>query len=314
VLSTLPLFHVTGMQHSMNAPIFSGSTMVLLTRWNRNTAAELIQSQGCTHWTNISTMVVDFLSIPNLANYNLESLCAVGGGGAPLPEAVGEKLYQMTGVRYAEGYGLTETISQTHFNPKDRPKLQCMGIPSFDVDARIIDPETLAELGPNQEGEVIVNGPQVFKGYWNLPDETEKAFVTRDGKRFFRTGDIARFDEEGYFFMVDRVKRMINTSGYKVWPTEVESILYKHPAIQQACVIGVPDDRRGETVKAFVVLQEKEKGNVTEQDIIEWAKKNMAAYKYPRIIQFLDALPVSGSGKILWRQLQEQEQSTSKQN
>jgi fatty-acyl-CoA synthase len=114
--------------------------------------------------------------------------------------------------------------------------------------------------------------------------------------------------------MVDRVKRMINTSGYKVWPTEVESILYKHPAIQQACVIGVPDDRRGETVKAFVVLQEKEKGNVTEQDIIEWAKKNMAAYKYPRIIQFLDALPVSGSGKILWRQLQEQEQSTSKQN
>lgn len=311
-LSVLPLFHVTGMQHSMNAPIFSGSTMVLMTRWNREIAADLIQRYGCTHWTNISTMLVDFLSNPRISDYDISSLKAIGGGGAPLPEAVGQKLFDMTGVRYAEGYGLSETISQTHTNPGDRPKMQCLGIPHFDVDARIIDPETLRELGPNEEGEIIVNGPQVFKGYWQRPEETEKSFIELDGKRFFRTGDIGRYDEEGYFFMVDRVKRMINASGFKVWPTEVESILYKHPAVQQACVIGVPDEKRGETVKAYVILNEKDRGKVTEQEIIDWSKEQMAAYKYPRIVQFVESLPVSGSGKILWRLLQEQEMASLK--
>ncbi|MBX6395801.1 MAG: long-chain fatty acid--CoA ligase [Alicyclobacillaceae bacterium] len=308
-LATLPLFHVTGMQHSMNAPIYGGSTIVLMTRWNRDLAARLIERYGCTHWTNISTMVVDFLSNPDLSKYDIRSLVSIGGGGAALPEAVGEKLFQTTGVRYAEGYGLSETMSQTHMNPPDRPKLQCMGIPAFDVDARIIDPDTGRELGPGEEGEVIVSGPQVFLGYWNRPEETEKAFLTIDGKLFFRTGDIARYDEEGYFFMVDRVKRMINAAGFKVWPSEVEAILYRHPAIKEACVIGRPDPRRGETVKAFVVLQDEYRGKVSEQDIIEWSKGQMAAYKYPRIVEFVDRLPVSGSGKILWRQLQEEERA-----
>ncbi|PWA08049.1 long-chain fatty acid--CoA ligase [Pueribacillus theae] len=307
-LTTLPLFHVTGLQHSMNTPIYNGATMVVMTRWDRDVAATFIERYRCTHWVNIATMVVDFLANPNLPNYNIESLTSISGGGAALPEAVGEKLYEMTGVRYTEGYGLTETISQTHSNPSERPKMQCMGIPQFDVDARIIDPNTMKELGPNEEGEVIVNGPQVFKGYWNRPEETKNAFIEMDGKTFFRTGDIARYDEEGYFFMVDRVKRMINASGFKVWPAEVESILYKHPAVEQACVIGVPDPRRGETVKAFIVLKEESKGNTTEEEIIEWSKTQMAAYKYPRIVQFQDSLPISGSGKILWRKLQEQEE------
>lgn len=306
-LATLPLFHVTGMVHSMLAPIFSGGTMVLMTRWDRSTAAELIDCCGCTHWTNIATMVVDFLANPNLSEFNLETLGSIGGGGAPLPEAVGEKLFELTGVRYAEGYGLSETIAQTHFNPPDRPKLQCMGVPSFDVDSRIVNPETLEECGPNEEGEIVVNGPQVFNGYWNRPEETEKSFITLDGKAFFRTGDIAKFDEEGYYFIIDRVKRMINASGFKVWPTEVESILYKHPAVWQACVIGVPDERRGETAKAFIILNEKERGSVSEEDIINWSKEKMAAYKYPRYVEFLEELPMSGSGKILWRKLQEWE-------
>lgn len=308
-LATLPLFHVTGMVHSMHGAIFAGGTMVLLTRWNRELAAALVERYGCTHWTNISTMVVDFLANPNLAKYRLQSLIVVGGGGAPLPEAVGEKLFQLLGLKYTEGYGLSETISQTHLNPVDRPKLQCMGIPTFDVDARIINPETLQELGPGEQGEVVVNGPQVLKGYWNRPEETEAAFITLEGKQFFRTGDIAKYDEEGYFFIVDRVKRMINASGFKVWPTEVEAILYKHPAIQQACVIGALDPRRGETVKAYVILAEEERGKVSEQDIIEWAKDKMAAYKYPRLVQFVESLPISASGKILWRKLQEDEKA-----
>ncbi|MFA8437443.1 long-chain fatty acid--CoA ligase [Pueribacillus sp. YX66] len=310
--TTLPLFHVTGLQHSMNAPIYSGATMVMLTRWDRDTAGTLIERYGCTHWINIATMVVDFLANPNLGNYDISSLKSIGGGGAPLPKAVGEKLYEVTGVQYAEGYGLSETISQTHSNPGDRPKLQCMGVPQFDVDARVIDPNTEKELGPNEEGEVIVHGPQVFKGYWNRPEDTESSFIELDGKRFFRTGDIAYYDEEGYFFMVDRVKRMINASGFKVWPAEVESILYKHPAVEQAVVIGTPDPKRGETVKAFIILREDSKGSVTAEDIIEWSKTQMSAYKYPRIVEFVDELPMSGSGKILWRKLQEREEQLQK--
>lgn len=312
-LATLPLFHVTGMVHSMLAPIFSGSTIVLMTRWDRDSAGQLIDRCGCTHWTNIATMVIDFLANPNLSEYNLETLGSISGGGAPLPKAVGEKLYELTDVRYAEGYGLSETISHTHFNPLNRPKLQCMGVPSFDVDSRIINPDTLEECGPNEEGEVVVNGPQVFKGYWNRSEETEKSFITMDGKSFFRTGDIAKYDEEGYYFIVDRVKRMINVSGFKVWPTEVESILYQHPAVEQACVIGVPDERRGETPKAFIVLNEKDRGSVTKEDIIHWSKEQMAAYKYPRYVDFLEELPMSGSGKILWRKLQEWEREKAQQ-
>jgi fatty-acyl-CoA synthase len=305
-LATLPMFHVTGMQHSMAAPIYYGGTMILLTRWDRELAASLVEQHGITHWTNISTMVVDFLGNPKIAEADLSSFQAVGGGGAPLPAAVGEKLEALTGIRYAEGYGLTETISQTHFNPPDRPKLQCLGIPSFDVDARIVNPETLEELGVGEEGEIVSSGPQIMRGYWHRPEADEETFFERDGRRFMRTGDIAMRDEEGYYFMVDRLKRMINASGYKVWPAEVESMLYGHPAIQEACVIGIPDEQRGETAKAFVVLRDGE--DATAEDIIEWAKGEMAAYKYPRHVEFIDELPKSGSGKILWRELQEQEQ------
>ncbi|XJZ28877.1 long-chain fatty acid--CoA ligase [Bacillota bacterium Lsc_1132] len=306
-LMTLPLFHVTGMVHSMHMPIFSGSTMVIMTRWNREAAVELIKNEGCTHWVAIATMIVDFLANPKLKAEDLATLTSISGGGASLPEAVGEKLYKMTGLRYVEGYGLSETIAQTHFNPADRPKMQCLGIPSFDVDARIIEPVTGKELGVGEIGEIIVHGPQVMVGYFNRDDENRSAFIEHDGKQFFRTGDIGRYDEEGYFFIVDRVKRMINASGYKVWPTEVESYLYKHPAIQQACVVGVPDPRRGETVKAFVILNEEAEGKVSEQEIIEWAKEHMAAYKYPRYVEFKKEFPVTSSGKILWRKLQEEE-------
>jgi fatty-acyl-CoA synthase len=315
-LMSLPLFHVTGMVHSMNMPIYSGSTMVIMTRWNRENAVELIKSQQCTHWVAIATMIVDFLSHRSLKQEDVASLQAISGGGAALPEVVGERLFNLTGLRFVEGYGLSETIAQTHFNPPDRPKMQCLGIPSFDVDARIIEPTTGEELGVGQVGEIIVNGPQIMTGYYKREEENKKSFIELDGKSFFRTGDIGRFDEEGYFFIVDRVKRMINASGYKVWPTEVESYLYKHPAIQQACVVGVPDPRRGETVKAFVILNEDFEGKVTEEEIIEWAKEHMAAYKYPRYVEFKTQFPVTASGKILWRKLQEEEwnkqESTSK--
>jgi len=304
-LVTLPLFHVTGLLHSMLTPVLAGGMMVLLTRWDRDYAGKAIEKYRCSHWVNISTMLIDFLANPKLEEYNVSSLQFVGGGGAPLPEAVGQQLQEWTGLQYVEGYGLSETISHTHFNPPDRPKLQCLGIPSFDVDARVIEPSTGKELGVNEEGELIVNGPQVFKGYYNREEENKASHILIDGKQFFRTGDIVKMDEEGYFFMVDRLKRMINAAGFKVWPAEVESILYKHPAVQQACVVRAPDRKRGETVKAFIILNDDAVGKTTEEDIMEWSETQMAAYKYPRIVEFRDSFPTTSSGKILWRKLQE---------
>ncbi|AXF55336.1 long-chain fatty acid--CoA ligase [Salicibibacter kimchii] len=311
-LAALPFFHVTGVIHSLLMPLTTGASIVIMTRWNREHAAEMIERHQITNWVNISTMVVDFLANPNIQAYEISSLKSISGGGAALPEAVGERLHEWLGLQYFEGYGLTETISQTHFNPPHAPKLQCLGIPSFDVDSRVIDPVTLQELKVGEVGEIIVNGPQVFQGYYNRAEETAEAFVELDGKRFFRTGDMGRMDDDGYFFMVDRIKRMINASGYNVWPSEVESYLFKHPDIQQACVIGVPDPLRGENVKAFVVLHPESEGKVTEKEIIEWAKEQMAAYKYPRLVEFRTSLPTTASGKILWRQLQEEEAERSK--
>lgn len=308
ILTTLPLFHVAGMQSSMNGPIFIGACMVLMTRWNREIAAELMQRYRVSCWSNIATMAVDFLTQGNLERFDLSSLKNIGGGGAAMPGPIKEKLKLLLGLDYIEGYGLSETMAATHMNPKARSKSQCLGIPSFDVDSRVIDSTTGEELQPNQVGEIVCHGPQLFKGYWKRPEETEKAFIELDGKRFLRTGDLGYYDEEGYFFMVDRIKRMINASGYKVWPSEVEGLMYRHPAINQCCVISSPDPRRGETVKALVILQPEQQGT-SAAAIIDWCKDNMAAYKVPSSIEFRQQLAQSASGKLLWRQLQDEEWS-----
>jgi fatty-acyl-CoA synthase len=216
-------------------------------------------------------------------------------------------LKDLVGLDYIEGYGLSETIAPTHINPPDRPKKQCLGIPIFDTDVRIVNPDTLEELGVDEVGEIVSSGGQIFKGYWKNPDATAAAFFERDGKRFFRTGDLGRRDEEGYFFIVDRLKRMINASGYKVWPAEVETMLYRHPDVQEACIVGTPDPSRGETVKAFIVLKAGRRGEVSADEIIGWAREHMAAYKIPRVVEFAETLPKSATGKVQWRLLQERE-------
>lgn len=306
-LTVLPLFHVTGMQGGMNSPLYTGSTIVLLPRWDRDAAAQLIARYRVTNTQMIVTMVVNLLSNPRLAEYDLSSIRRLSGGGAAMPEAVAAKLQELCQIDYIEGYGMSETMAATHINPPDRPRKQCLGIPIFDVDARVVDPVTFTELPPGEVGEIIVHGPQLMQGYWGQAEATAQAFVTLDGKRFLRTGDLARTDEDGYFFMVDRLKRMINASGYKVWPAEVEALMYAHPAIQEVCVIAARDERRGETVKAVVVLRDAFKGQVSEQDIVDWAHGHMAAYKSPRLVSFVDSLPKSGTGKVQWRALQERE-------
>jgi fatty-acyl-CoA synthase len=306
-LVVLPFFHVTSMQGGMNAPLYQGSTIVLMCRWDREVAAELIQRYGLKSWTASATMVIDFLANPRVAEYDLSTLCRVSGGGAAMPAAVGERLHQLIGSPYIEGYGLTETIAPTHINFVERSKRQCLGVPVFNTDSRIVDPETLVELPAGQVGEIVTHGPQVFQGYWHNDAATNAAFFELDGKRFFRTGDLGYVDAEGYFFLVDRLKRMINASGYKVWPAEIEAQMYQHPAIQEVCVIAARDAHRGETVKALVVVRSTHKGKVSEAEIIEWTRQNMAAYKHPRIVELVASLPKSATGKVQWRELQEQE-------
>jgi fatty-acyl-CoA synthase len=307
VLCALPMFHVTGMQSGMNSPIHLAATIVVLSRWDRDCAAMQIERARITNWSAITTMMVDFLSNPNLARYDLSSLEVLGGGGAAMPEALARKLEAVIGLPFVEGYGLSETMAPTHINPPQRPKRQCAGIPFFNTDARVIDPESRNELQVNEVGEIIVHGPQVFRGYWKQPEATAAGFIEHDGKRFFRTGDLGYYDEEGYFFITDRLKRMINCAGFKVWPAEVEAMLYAHPAIQEACVIGARDAYRGETVKAFIVLRKQFAGQIEPAAITDWAREKMAAFKVPRIVEFVEELPRTATGKILWRKLQEEE-------
>lgn len=302
-LSALPFFHVTGMQGTMNTPIYLGSTFVILSRWDREVTIKLVERYRISRLAMISAMVVDLLSSPNLNKHDLSSISRISGGGAAMPEAVAEKLQQLFGLNYIEGYGMSEMMAPSHINPEYHPKKQCLGMPIFDVDSRIIDTETLEELPQGEVGEIVVHGPQVMKGYWNDPSGTAEVFIKLDGKTFLRTGDIGRVDEEGYFFMVDRLKRMINASGFKVWPVEVESLMYKHPAIQEACVVGAQDSKRGETVKAIVVLKDDYQGQVSESDLITWCRGHMAAYKVPQIIEFMEDLPKTATGKIRWREL-----------
>jgi fatty-acyl-CoA synthase len=307
VLGVVPLFHVTGMLYGMHTPILGGATVVMMPRWDREVAGRLISRHRVTHWTNIPTMIIDMFGSPNIASFDLTSLRQLSGGGAAMPQAVAERLQQQFGITYCEGYGLTETAAPSHSNPPERAKLQCLGMPIFATDARVVDPSTLKELPPNEVGEIIIHGAQVFKGYWRNDAATAAAFIDFEGKRFFRTGDLGRMDEEGYFFITDRLKRMINASGFKVWPAEVETLLFKHPAVQEACVIASRDAYRGETVKAVIVLRAAAKGKTTADDIINWSRESMAAYKVPRLVEFVDELPKSGTGKVMWRTLQERE-------
>lgn len=300
VLSVLPLFHVLGMQQTMNCSIYMGNTIVLLSRFDLEAILKGIEMYKCTIMVSIAPIDQAIATYPYTKNYDLSSLRLCVSGGAPVPLGVFEKFKEVTGCELLEGYGLSETISQVTINPLDRPKRGSVGIPVFDVDAKIVDIETgTKELAPGEEGEIIFKGPQVMKGYWNQPELT-KATI-RDG--WIYTGDIAKMDEDGYIYIVGRKKEMLIVSGYKVWAAEVEQLLKKHPAVYQAAIVGVPDPQLGEKVKAYVVLRPDYKDRVTEEKLREWAKRKMADYKCPKEIEFVNQLPRSGSGKILKRML-----------
>jgi fatty-acyl-CoA synthase len=305
-LAPVPFFHVSGLTGTMNNGVYQSWTIVLMTRWDPVLAAHLIEKHKVTRWNCLPTMVGDVLINPESAKRDLSSLKMISGGGAAMPEAVAKSLKEKLGVELIEGYGMTEFMSATHMNPPARLKRQCLGIPIFDCEALILDLDTGAPLPPGTQGEIVMRGPHLMQGYWKQPVATEESFIEIGGKKYLRTGDVGVVDEDGYFFIKDRKKRMINAAGYKVWPVEVENFFYQHPAIQECCIIASPDARRGEQVK-LVAVKKPGNDNVSAGDVIAWARERMANYKVPRQVEFVPALPRSGSGKILWRALQEKE-------
>lgn len=306
-LGAAPMYHVSGFNHAVTSPVYAGASIAIVPRWDRDLATALMADYGVTHASLAPTAIIDLLANPRLDEFDLTRLRRITSGGAAMPDEVWKRLNERLGLPFIEAYGMTETAATTHLNPIENPRPKCLGIPFFNTSACIIDAEKGEELAVGEIGEIAVRGPQLFRGYWNQPEATREAFAEIDGQSFYRTGDIGYRDADGFFYMTDRAKRMINASGLKVWPTEVENVLYQHDDVLEACVIAVKDSYRGETVKALIRLRDNATGSVTESEIIEWSRQRMAAYKYPRIVEFVDMLPKSPAGKILWRELQDLE-------
>jgi len=301
VLTVIPLFHVYAMTVCMNLGILGGSQLVLLPRFDLQEVLQTIKTVKPTLFPGVPTMYVAINSHPQAEDYGISSIRLCVSGSAPMPVEVMREFEAKTQATIIEGYGLSEASPVTHFNRMDNRKPSSIGTPLLDTEAKIVDAaDGITELSPNQEGELVIRGPQVMKGYWNMPEES--AAVIRDG--WLYTGDIARMDEDGYFYIIDRKKDMIIASGYNVYPRDVEEVLYQHPAVQETVVVGVPDAYRGETVKAFIVT--KQGMSLTEEEVIAFCRERLAAYKIPRLLEFRTELPKTAVGKILRRSLREE--------
>jgi len=301
-LCAIPMFHSGGMSGVMNVPLYAGATLLALARFVAPSVARAVGRYRVTRLFGVPTMFIALLNDEAGRAADYSSLRACRTNAAALPPSVKAAFDGLVGREVlVEGYGLTETSPLTHANPIGRAKAGSIGVPLPDTDARIVDLETGADVPPGGSGELLIRGPQVMRGYWNRHEETAEAL--KDG--WLRTGDVATMDGEGYFAIVDRKKDMINTAGFKVWPREVEETLYGHEAVKLAVVVGVPDTYRGEAVKAFVVLKDGCRDRVSERELVEFCRARLTTYKAPRAIEFRDALPTSGAGKLLRRALRE---------
>jgi acyl-CoA synthetase (AMP-forming)/AMP-acid ligase II len=302
ILGVLPWFHITGMESQLNIMAYLGVPLVALGRFDLDTLLGAIQHYRVTLTTLIATLNVAIVNYPRTAQYDLKSLRACFSGGAPVPAEIARRWEAVTGYPLIEGYGLSETTAPTHVNPPHRPKYGTVGVPLPMVDARIVSLEDgVTEMPAGESGEILVRGPMVMKGYWRKPDAT--AEVLRDG--WFATGDIGRMDEDGYFTIEERKKDMLKVSGFSVFPAEVEALMYRHPAIAEVAVVGLPDAYRGDNPAAAVVLKPEARGKVTEKEVVDWCHAEMSAYKAPRVVQFVNTLPKNASGKVLKRMLRE---------
>ena len=308
-LSVLPLYHSYGLTLALNLPVLTGNKMVLLPRFELRSVLQTIDREKPTRFPGVPTMYVAINNAPDLHEYDLSSIKVCNSGAAPLPVKVQEVFEKITGGKLTEGYGLSEASPVTHSNPiygKNVPG--SIGLPIPDTEMKIVDIETGdTELPIGESGELCVRGPQVMEGYLNMPEETAQSL--RDG--WLYTGDIAKVDEEGYTYIVDRKKDMVIAGGYNIFPRDIEEVLYTHPKIKEAAVAGISDPYRGETLKAYVVLKEGE--TLTEEEVIEFCKENLAAYKVPKLVEFRTELPKTMVGKILRRALREEEEKKAKE-
>ncbi|MBI4962413.1 MAG: long-chain fatty acid--CoA ligase [Desulfomonile tiedjei] len=305
VVGCLPFFHSFGMTSAMNTAIFYGYADILIPKPEPKPILEAIHKYKATFMPAVPTLYNGLINFPDLKKYDLTSLKGCFSGGAPMPMETMRKFEELTGSQICEGYGLTETSPVTHINPYGaKTKLGTIGLPVPNTDAKIVDVEDYNKeiTEPGQPGEICLKGPQIMKGYINRPDET--ALTLKDG--WLLTGDIAIVDEEGYFSIVDRKKDMIISGGFNIYPRDVDEVLFSHPKILEACVIGVPDAYSGERIKAYVVLKEGE--TATDEEIIEYCKQNLVKYKVPKFVEFVKELPKSAVGKILRKELRKMDQ------
>jgi long-chain acyl-CoA synthetase len=307
-LIVIPIFHSYGMTCGMNAGIFNGAKMVLIPRFDINDLLNSFMTHDITYFPGVPTLFTAILNHPDSVQAGLDKVALFNSGSAPLPIETINGITAL-GISMTEGYGLSEASPVTHSTPiLGIRKPGSIGIPFPDTNSKIVDPDDWEkELPVGKEGELIIKGPQVMLGYWNKPEETEHTL--KDG--WLLTGDIARMDEDGYFYIVDRKKDLIIAGGLNIYPREVDEVLYAHPKVLEAAVIGIPHEYRGETVKAFVVLRQGE--TATAEEITEFCKKNLAPYKVPKIIEFRKELPKTAVGKILRKELRAEELAKAKQ-
>ena len=303
-LITLPLFHTTGQTVQMNTQIYAGHRIVLLPRFDPQATLDAMVAEGVNFWVGVPTMYWALLRHVDETGYDIsrvrETMKVCSSGGAPMPVEVMKEFQERFGVRVMEGYGLSETSPLACFNHFERPsKPGKVGQQIFGVEVRCVDDDD-NEVPRGQRGEVVIRGTNVMKGYYKRPEATAEAF--RNG--WFHTGDIGIIDDEDYLAIVDRKKDMILRGGYNIYPRELEEVIITHPLVSLCAVIGVPDERLGEEVKAFVVL--KPGCSMTEAEFTDWCKTQFAANKYPRHVEFRESLPIGGTGKIFKRALKEE--------
>ena len=311
VMGAIPFFHVFGMTVCMALSVSMGGKLIVTPNPRPiDNVMNQIQRERASIFPGVPAMYIGIVNHPEVARYNLQSVKACISGAAPLPMEVQEQFGAITGGRLVEGYGLTEAAPVTHCNPVyGLRKSGSIGVPLPDVEARLVSlepgPDGMpVDVAAGQEGELALRGPQVMMGYWNKPEETANV---KDAEGWLYTGDIAKMDEDGYFYIVDRKKDIIIASGYNVVPREVEEVLFSHPAVQEAVVVGIPHPVRGETVKAYVVLKPGQKA--TSAELIDFCKQQLAAYKVPTMVEFRSELPKTMVGKFLRRVLVEEEKA-----
>ncbi|MCJ7521731.1 MAG: long-chain fatty acid--CoA ligase [Dehalococcoidia bacterium] len=302
----LPFYHIYGQVVVMINGLVLGSTLLLFTTPDLDEVLSSMERYGATAFYSVPTAYQFLKDYDKTSRFNWKGLKAITSGADTLHESTVKDWERRTGAKIIEGYGLTECSAVSHVNPLGRPKVGSFGVPLPNVGAAIVDYETGEYVPPGEVGELLIEGPNIMKGYWKRPEDTRESLVERDGKTWFRTGDLVRMDEEGYFFFYDRKKDMIKYKGYSVFAREIEEVLHQHPQVKAAGVLGVPDPTMGQLIKAIVVLQAEARGKVSEEEIVKYCEENLAHYKVPKIVEFRGELPKTDVGKVSHRELREE--------